>query len=193
MKHCSRPPAPSELPGALLTLDSAYSLLHSIYSKHGLLVFDLFINIRLWTQNSLTTMLATFCQRELFIRHGKTLFTGYKTRQTYRRRAPGGSSVRGIAVLVDGFKTAENGDRSNLKTGRLYKLCHRWLKYYKIVSDYTINYALFIWSSLNTGPDGRGLGIIYYVGGVTAKGTGPQGRSQCGLDSIHRRSCGTCL
>ena len=28
---------------------------------------------------------------------------------------------------------------------------------------------------------------------VTAKGTGPQGRSQCGLDSIHRRSCGTCL
>ena len=23
--------------------------------------------------------------------------------------------------------------------------------------------------------------------------TGPQGRSQCGLDSIHRRSCGTCL
>ena len=34
-----------------------------------------------------------------------------------------------------------------------------------------------------------------YVGrtGVTAKGTEPQGRSQCGLDSIHRRSCGTCL
>jgi len=25
------------------------------------------------------------------------------------------------------------------------------------------------------------------------RATGPQGRSQCGLDSIHRRSCGTCL
>ena len=43
--------------------------------------------------------------------------------------------------------------------------------------------------------------LSYHVLGrrVTAKGTGPQGRtgpkgrSQCGLDSTHRRSCGTCL
>jgi len=32
-----------------------------------------------------------------------------------------------------------------------------------------------------------------FLSGVTAKGTGPQGRIQCGLDSTHRRPCGTCL
>jgi len=52
------------------------------------------------------------------------------------------------------------------------------------------------------GTGGRWVGRwSFYIhrGRVTAKGTGPQGstgpqgRSQCGLDSIHRRSSETCL